>query len=51
MIYRFIYTYLSDRTPRSKVNNTRSSHTVLLQNSIIGSLVFKIDTCDLFLWD
>ena len=31
----------------NNANDTRSSYTVVLKNSILGFLLFKIDTCDL----
>ena len=51
----FIFSYLSDRTQRTKVNNAYSSYTNIKydvpQGSILGPLPFNIDICDLFLWD
>ena len=51
----FIFSYLSDRTQRTKVNNAYSSYTNVKysfpQGSILGPLLFNIDICDLFLWD
>ena len=49
----FIFSYLSDRTQRTKVNNAYRSYTNgVLQGSILGPHVFNNDICDeLFLWD
>ena len=51
----FIFSYLSDRTLRTKVNNAFSSYTNTKygfpQISILGPLLFDIDISDLFLWD
>ena len=51
----FIFSYLSDRTQRTKVNNAYSSYTDIkygvLQGSILGPLLSNIDSCDLFFWD
>ena len=51
----FIFSYLSDRTQRTKVNNSRSSYTDIKygvpEGSILGPLLFNIDICDLFFWD
>ena len=51
----FIFSYLSDRTHRTKVNDAYSSFTNIKygvpQGSISGPLLFNIDICDLFLWD
>ena len=51
----FVFSYLSDRTQRTKVNNAYSPYTNIKygvpQGSILGSLVFNIDIYDLSLWD
>ena len=51
----FIFSYLSDRTQRTKVNNAYSSYTDIKygvpQGSILGPLLFNIDICNLFFWD
>ena len=51
----FIFSYLSDRTQRTKVNNNYNSYTDIKygvpQGSISGPLLFNIDICDFFLWD
>ena len=51
----FIFSYLSDRTQRTKINNANSSYTDIKygvpQGSILGPLLFHIDICDLLLWD
>ena len=51
----FIFSYLSDRTQRTKVNSAYNSYTNIKhgvqQGSISGPLLFNIDICDLFLWD
>ena len=51
----FIFSYLSDRTQRAKVNNAYSSYINIKygvpQCSILGILLFNIDICCLFLWD
>ena len=48
----FVFSYLSGRTQRTKVNNAYSSYTDIkfgvLQGSILGPLRFNIDICDLF---
>ena len=48
----FIFSYLSGRTQRTKVNNAYSSYTDIKygvpQGSIVGPLLFDIDICDLF---
>ena len=50
----FIFSYLSDRTQRTRVNKAYSSYTNIKygvpQGSILDPLFFKIDICDLFLW-
>ena len=47
-----IYDYLSNRKQRTKIDNTCSSWQSILygvpQGSILGSLLFNIDLCDLF---
>ena len=51
----FIFSYLSDRTQRIKLDNIYISYTDIKygvqQGSILGPLLFNIDICDLFLWD
>ena len=51
----FIFSYLSDRIKRTKVNNAYSSYTDIRygapQGSILDPLLFNIDICNLFLWD
>ena len=51
----FIFSYLSGRTQRTKVNNAYISYTDIKygvpQCSILGPLLFNIDLCDLFSWD
>ena len=51
----FIFSYLPDRTQRTKVNNAYRSYTNIKygvqQGSILGHLLFNIDICNLFLWD
>ena len=51
----FVCNYLSDRTQSTKVNNAYSSCTNIRysvpQGSILGTLFFNIDICNLFLWD
>ena len=48
----FIFSCLSGRTQRTKVNNAYSSYTDIkygvLQGSILGPFLFNIDICDLF---
>ena len=48
----FIFSYLPDRTQRTKVNNAHSSYTDIKygvpQGSILGPLLFNIDICNLF---
>ena len=47
----FIFSYLSDRTQRTKVNNVYNSYTDIKyyvpQGSILGPLLFNIDICDI----
>ena len=49
----FIFSYLSGRTQRTKVNKAYNSYTDIKygvpQSSILGPLRFNIDICDLFL--
>ena len=51
----FIFSYLSDRTQRTKVSNAYNSYTYTIhdvtKSSILGPLLFDIDICDSFLWD
>ena len=51
----FIFSYLSGRTQRPKVNNAYSSYTDIRygvpQGSILGTLLFNIGICDLFFGD
>ena len=51
----FIFSYLSDRTKKTKVNNAHSSYPNIKyfvpQGSILGPLPFNIDIFDLFLCD
>ena len=50
---RFVYDYLISRKQRTKISDTHSSWQEILsevpQGSILGPLLFNIDTCDLFL--
>ena len=52
---RYVYSYLSDWTQRTKVNNAYSSYANIKysvpQCCILVPLLFNIDICDLFLWD
>ena len=51
----FIFSYISDRTQRTKVSNAYNSYTYTIhdvtKSSILGPLLFDIDICDSFLWD
>ena len=51
----FIFSHLSDRTQRTKVNKVYSSHIEIKcgvpQGSILSTLLFNVDTCDSLLWD
>ena len=51
----FIVSWVSDRTQRTKVNNTYGSYTNVKygvsQGTILGPLLCDINICDLFLWD
>ena len=54
----FIFSYLSDSTPRTKINNAHSSYTGIkygaTQSFISDALLFDIDICDFLLdykWD
>ena len=51
----FIFSYLSDRTQRNKVNNAYNSYTDIKyevpQGLILGTLLSNIHICDLFLRD
>ena len=51
----FIFSYLSGRTQRTKVNNAYSSYTDIKygvpQGSILGPLLFNVDIGDLFFWN
>ena len=51
----FIFSYLSKRTQRTKVNNAYRSYTNIKysvpQSSILGPLLFNFDICYLLLWE
>ena len=52
---RFVHKYLTERERRTKINNVYSSYSDITrgvsQGSLLGSLLFNIDTCDMFLGD
>ena len=49
----FIFSHLSDSTPRTKINNAYSSYTDIKygapQSFISDALLFDIDICDFFI--
>ena len=51
----FHFSYLSERTQSTKVNNAYSSYAHIKygvpQGSILNFPLFNVDICDLFLWD